>query len=62
SVAVVAGHSNTVPALAKELGCELPGLVLEPGYGEVLAHDSHDRIAQVILPADGAPKLVELRY
>jgi len=63
SVAVVAGHSNTVPQLAAKLGVTMRDTVEQQGYGTVLPHDAYDRIAEVILPAGGAPaRLVELRY
>jgi phosphohistidine phosphatase SixA len=67
SVAVVAGHSNTVPGLARALAGEtMRALVDEPGHGLVLPHEAHDRIAQVILPADpeagAATRMIELRY
>ena len=63
SVAVVAGHSNTVPQLAARLGVTMRDTVEHEDYGTMLPHDAYDRIAEVILPADGAPaRLVELRY
>lgn len=64
SIAVVAGHSNTVPALAGSLGVEMSGLVDQPPYGRILPHEAYDRIAQVVLPAgeDAAVKLIELAY
>jgi broad specificity phosphatase PhoE len=58
TVAVVAGHSNTVPALVAALGGELKDLA----EGGVLAHDAYDRLALVTLPADGPPQTIELRY
>jgi broad specificity phosphatase PhoE len=63
AVAVVAGHSNTVPTLARELGGEMRDLVEQPGHGTVLPHEAYDRIAQVVLPAGGgAGRMIELRY
>jgi len=63
SVAVVAGHSNTVPGLARGLGQEMRDLVEQPGQGAVLPHEAYDRIAQVILPTEGgAARTIELRY
>ncbi len=50
SVAVVAGHSNTVPALVEALGGAPVG-GLERG---ALAHDQHDRLFLVVLPTAGA--------
>jgi phosphohistidine phosphatase SixA len=60
-VAVVAGHSNTVPAIAKALGATIQGLDAK-GY---LDEASFDRLFLVTLPPAGAkaaPTLVELRY
>ena len=59
SVAVVAGHSNTIPALVSGLG--------EPAQGLVdgsLAHDSYDRMFLVVVPGvDGAEaRTLELGY
>lgn len=65
SVAVVAGHSNTVPAIASALGCELPNLTETRG-GPMLAEDEYDRLFLLTLPpADAkgvAPTVIELRY
>jgi phosphohistidine phosphatase SixA len=63
SVAVVAGHSNTVPALVLSLGGEVRGARAEPSP-PALAHDSYDRLFQVTLAADpGAlPGCIELCY
>lgn len=58
SVAVVAGHSNTVPAVVAALGGELKNLA----EGGVLAHDAYDRLVLVTLPAAGPPQTIELRY
>jgi broad specificity phosphatase PhoE len=59
AVAVVCGHSNTVPALVATLGGELDGL--EDGN---IAHDVHDRLFAVTLPATegAATAVLELRY
>jgi len=62
SVVVAAGHSNTVPALALQLGCELPGLEEHPRYGSLLGHDQYDRLFVLHLPAEGRSSVVELRY
>ncbi len=64
TVAVVAGHSNTVPALVEGLGGEIDGLVDTPPYGEILGDDEYDRLFMVTLPAGKgtAVKAVELRY
>lgn len=65
SVAVVAGHSNTVPAIAEALDCELT-TVAERGRGRMLAEEEYDRLFVLTLPpgdAEGvAPSFVELRY
>lgn len=59
SVAVVAGHSNTVPALAKALGAELGGLTKG-----MLAETEFDRLFVLSVdPAAARPTgWVELRY
>lgn len=65
AVAVVAGHSNTVPGLAAGLGCAIEGLEEHPRYGPMLGHDEYDRLFVVHLPAAGAnaaPGVIELRY
>lgn len=52
SVALVAGHSNTVP-----------GLVAALGAGEVaITEDTFDKLFVVVVPERGAPTLVQLRY
>lgn len=58
SVAVVAGHSNTVPALAALLGRPLAGLEDSP-YGPVLPESEYGRLVQIVLGADRPPFLVE---
>ncbi|MEZ6018306.1 MAG: phosphoglycerate mutase family protein [Planctomycetota bacterium] len=57
SVAVVAGHSNTVPALAAALGVELPGLVTPAGSrgGPMLDEASYDRIFVLTRRQEAAP-------
>lgn len=64
SVALVAGHSNTVPALVLELGGSIDDLQEDPRYGRMLAHDEYDRLFVVTLPAGDAtaPRALELRY
>ena len=64
-VIAVAGHSNTIPAIAFAFGVELPDLdetVIGPrqlhGF---LPHDAYDRV-HVLTPGDEAARLVELRY
>ena len=65
SVAVVSGHSNTVPAIASALGCELPNLS-ETARGAMLGEHEYDRLFLLTLPPKSAtsvaPKVVELRY
>ena len=60
AVAVVAGHSNTVPQLVRLLGGELEGL----GPNGAMDHGSYDRVIQVILsPGEGAGvHTLDLRY
>ena len=64
SVAVVAGHSNTIPALVESLGGEIGDLTEHPTYGKVFDHDSYDRLVQVTLPVGtaSAAQTIELRY
>lgn len=61
---VVAGHSNTLPALAQSLGVTLPDL--EPdAQGARLRDDEYDRLFVLTLPAPGAETaatVLELRY
>ncbi len=63
SVAVVAGHSNTVPALT---GALLRSTEEETprARSSTLPHDAHDRMFLVTLPMAQtcAPKSIELRY
>ena len=68
SVSVVAGHSNTVPALIAALGGEARGLETTP-QGPVIPDRDHGRLYVLTLPpaAPGAPAgrksaLLELRY
>lgn len=52
AIALVAGHSNTVPALVAALGA-----------GEVaIAGDTYDKLFAVVLPEHGAPTLLRLHY
>ena len=63
SVAVIAGHSNTVPGLVTALGGRIVGLQESP-YGEILGMNAYDRLFVVTLPAGegAATKTLELRY
>jgi phosphohistidine phosphatase SixA len=54
SVAVVAGHSNTVPALVEGLGGSLEGLVQHERYGPILPDHEYDRLIVVTCPAEAA--------
>lgn len=62
SLAVVAGHSNTVPDLVAALGGEVGDREDSP-HGAVIAEDQHDRLFVVTLPgvAGAAPGTLELR-
>lgn len=52
AIALVAGHSNTVPELVAALGA-----------GEVaIAGDTYDKLFAVVLPEHGAPTLLRLHY
>ena len=58
SVAVVAGHSNTIPRLLSSLGGEAKNLI----RGN-LDHDSYDRVFCITMPSGGsATNTIELRY
>lgn len=59
SIAVVAGHSNTVPALVRGLGGAVTG-THDGEWGEMIDSDSYDRLFVVALGPSGAS--FELRY
>jgi hypothetical protein len=59
SIAVVAGHSNTVPAIAAGLGGELTDLVPHE-RGDRLGDDEYDRLFVLFL--GGTVETLELRY
>jgi phosphohistidine phosphatase SixA len=64
SIAVVAGHSNTVPAIAAHFGVELPGLE-KTAQGMMMPESAFDRVYVLTLPAKESkspPALLELRY
>ena len=62
SVAVVAGHSNTVPAMVQSVGGTVNGLISTED-GEMLQHDEYNRLFLVILPAGGKGiRALEMRY
>jgi len=63
SVALVVGHSNTVPALVEGLGGS-GSFVAHEKYGPMLAHEEYDRLFVVTLPgvAGATASTLELRY
>lgn len=63
SVAVVVGHSNTVPSMIAELGGEVRDLV-DSAYGPVLGEKVHDQLFVLTLPAVelAGVSTIELRY
>lgn len=63
SVAVLAGHSNTVPDHVAALGGSIPDLV-DSSHGKTLDHDSYDRLFLLTLPGgeNTATQTIELRY
>ena len=67
ATAVLAGHSNTVPALIAGLGGEVSGTIAGRA-GPQLADDSYDRFLVMVLSAPGTGtgprllRLLELRY
>jgi broad specificity phosphatase PhoE len=66
AVAVVAGHSNTIPGLVCELGGRTTDLDCSSS-GRQLAEDDYDRLYLVVLPAPGADdrtplQTLSLRY
>jgi phosphohistidine phosphatase SixA len=63
SVAVVAGHSNTVPQMVEALGGEIADLVESDRWGHMFEDDSYDRALLVTLPVgEAAVQTIELRY
>ena len=68
AVVVVAGHSNTTPALVEALGGEIKGLKSHPRWGPMLGDDEYDRLFLLTLTPSGTGKdkyrteTVELRY
>lgn len=61
AVAVVAGHSNTVPGLVIALGGEVRGATNSPS-GPQLPDHAYDRLFVVTVPARGEVRALELRY
>jgi len=64
SIAVVCGHSNTVPGLVAALGGQARELAGDPRSGPTLPHDAYDRLFVLTLPAgEGAlAQSIELRF
>lgn len=60
SVAVVAGHSNTIPLVIRRLGGEV-ARIKEAPEGPMLEDDEYDRLFVVIF-AGSAARVLELRY
>lgn len=64
AVVVVAGHSNTIPAVAAHFGLALAGL--EPtANGPLIPENAYDRLYAITLPSKGSQSdwsLLELRY
>ena len=64
SVAVVCGHSNTVPAMVFGVEGEIQDLIGKKVHEQVLAHGAYDRMFLVTLAANAgaAVKTLELNY
>jgi phosphohistidine phosphatase SixA len=65
SVAVIAGHSNTIPGMVSALGGHPVDLERHPQYGPMLPDDVYDRLYHVSLPLDTTTakvKMIEFRY
>ena len=60
AIAVVAGHSNTLPQLVRGLG----GRVTNLSRGGLIANDVYDRLFMVALPTGKSvqPQTIELRF
>lgn len=64
SVAIVCGHSNTVPAMVSGLGGKIAEFEDIPVAKQVLEHNTYHRLFLVVLPAvEGtAPKAIEFQF
>ena len=70
AVALIAGHSNTVPALVRRLGGTITGSgdgLAHDGKNELLPDDEFGRLMVLVLPAPGAAErsalvALDLRY
>ena len=64
SVAVVCGHSNTVPGMVIKLGGKIKNLVEHPKYGPMLDSKEFNRLFMVTIPGvkGSTAKAVELHY
>lgn len=64
NVAVICGHSNTVPGIVAKLGGQVKGLVDHPKYGKMLKGTEFGRIFVVTIPGVRGTKVktLELRY
>jgi len=60
SIAVVAGHSNTVPAIVRRLGASIDGTIATP-QGEMLPDSEYRRAMLLVLPPPTAPGRVPQR-
>lgn len=61
SVAVVCGHSNTVPSVAALLGVQITDLVDVRGT-KMIDDDTYDRVFVITRPASGPAACLELNY
>ncbi|UCE03321.1 MAG: histidine phosphatase family protein [Candidatus Latescibacterota bacterium] len=62
SVAVVAGHSNTVPGLVEKLGGHVDDLVEHPRHGMMLDETHFHRMFVVMLQEGRSTRTLELHY
>ena len=64
AIAVVCGHSNTIPTFAKDLGADPQRLEEHPRYDGLIPHGDYGRIYVVTLPGvkGSQPHGIELNY